>query len=250
MDPSAAIDEPTESPEPEVRRPLFVPRGLVVLASLWVFLSWILLFGFHPPVQPQAASYAPSIQMLLMLAGVGIAIGWPMLRLSGRPSAMPTAQAALDGLSIFVLLQVVIWPLRLVTSWTLARAIAVDAAIAAAIMLTAAILSVTQGCVSPRARAGGMLVAVALVLAPGAHMLIADVEPGQRAADTVWGRILTAPSAPALISRCAEPSTIDPSQADRGVLFRAFALGSAAWALALGAHALRPAARPRVSPED
>lgn len=229
----------TDAPE-TLERPLFVPRGLVVLASLWIFLSWVSLFGFHPPVQPQAASYAPSIQMLMMLIGVGIAVGWPMLRLSARPSSMPTAQAAIDGLSLFVLIQVVVWPLRLVTSWTLARAIAVDAAIAAAIMLTAAILSSTQGSRSPRTRATGMLASVLLVLAPLA------IDAG--ASDTAWGRILTAPSAPALISRCAEPSTVDPSQVDRGVLFRAFALASAAWAVALGVHALGPAAKTRVSP--
>lgn len=248
-DPSATATQAAEPPAadaPErLERPLFVPRGLVVLASIWIFLSWVSLFGFHPPVQPQAASYAPSIQMLMTLIGVGIAVGWPMLRLSARPSSMPTAQAALDGLSLFVLIQVVVWPLRLVTSWTLARAIAVDAAIAAAIMLTAAILSVTQGSRSPRVRAGGMLASVLLVLAP----LALGAGAGAGASDTAWGRILTAPSAPALISRCAEPSTIDPSQPDRGVLFRAFALASAAWAVALGVHALRPASGNRIFPE-
>jgi len=224
------------------KRPLFVPRGLVVLASIWIFLSWVSLFGFHPPVQPQAASYAPSIQLLMMLIGIGIAIGWPLLRLSARPSSMPTAQAALDGLSIFVLFQVVVWPLRLVTNWTIARAVAVDASIASAIMLTAAILSITQGSCSPRTRAGGMLAAVVLVLAPLAI--------GARASDSSWGRMLTAPSAPALIARCAEPSTIDPSQPDRGLLFRAYALASAAWAVALGVHALGPSAKSRVSPAN
>lgn len=247
MEEPAATTEPTARGEQSPGRLLFVPRGLVMLAALWIFLSWVSLFGFHPPVQPQAASYGPSIQMLMLLIGVGIAIAWPVLRLSGRPSAMPTAQAALDGLSIFVLLQVVVWPLRLVTNWTLARAIAVDAAIAAAILLTAAILSITQGKRSPKARAGGMLVAVVLVLAPVAHLMTARPVLGERAMDSAWGRILTAPSAPALLARCAEPSTIDPSQADRGMLFRAFALGSAAWALVIGVHALRPSAKPAAS---
>ena len=240
MDDTAATTAPSnESPQP-MERPLFIPRALVVLASGWVFFSWVLLFGFHPPVQPQAATYSPSIQMLMMLVGVGIAIGWPMLRLSGRPSSTPTAQAALDGLSIFVLLQVVVWPLRLVTSWTLARAIAVDAAIAASIMLTAGILASTQGSRSPRVRIAGMIVLVALVIAPTTALLIVpeDAATGSPSDSASWPH-LTALSAPALLSRCAEPSTIDPSHADRGVLFRAFALGSAAWAVALGVHAAR-----------
>ncbi len=247
MEDTAATTAPTDDASEPLERPLFIPRGLVVLASGWVFFSWVLLFGFHPPVQPQAASYSPSIQMLMMLVGVGIAIGWPMLRLSGRPSSMPTAQAALDGLSIFVLLQVVVWPLRLVTSWTLARAIAVDAAIAAAIMLTAGVLASTQGSRSPRVRTSGMLLLIALVLAPALAWLIAPAASrGEQDgvaptpdADSALSLILTAPSAPALLSRCAEPSTIDPSQLDRGVLFRAFALGSAAWAVAIGVYAAR-----------
>ena len=247
MEDTAATTAPIDDASVPFERPLFIPRALVVLASGWVFFSWVLLFGFNPPVQPQAASYSPSIQMLMMLIGVGIAIAWPMLRLSGRPSSMPTAQAALDGLSIFVLLQVVVWPLRLVTSWTLARAIAVDAAIAAAIMLTAGILASTQGSRSQRVRTAGMLVLVLLVLAPAIGAFVApaasrdattesDVEA---ASDSTLPLILTAPSAPALLSRCAEPSTIDPSHLDRGVLFRAFALGSAAWAVALGVYAAR-----------
>lgn len=240
MEDTAATTAPTEVASQPPERPLFIPRALVVLGSGWVFFAWVLLFGFHPPVQPQAASYSPSIQMLMMLIGVGIAVGWPMLRLSGRPSSKPTAQAALDGLSIFVLLQVVVWPLRLVTSWTLARAIAVDAAIAAAIMITAGVLASTQGSRSPRVRTAGMVVLVALVLAPAtARVILPDDGAAGPSSDSAPSLILTAPSAPALLARCAEPSTIDPSHEDRGVLFRAFALGSAAWAVALGVHAAR-----------
>ncbi len=72
-------DEHGDARHHDSARPLFIPRALVMLSSLWVFLCWILLFGFRPPVQPQAASYGPSIQMLFLLIGVGIAIGWPLL---------------------------------------------------------------------------------------------------------------------------------------------------------------------------
>lgn len=234
-----STDRPDASPTTTAPRPLFIPRGLVLLSSLWVFLSWVLLFGFHPPVQPQAASYGPPIQMLMMLIGVGIAVAWPLLRLSARPSAMPAAQAALDGISIFVLVQVVVWPLRLVTNWTLARAISVDAAIAASILLTTAILAASQGSSSARTRVCAMLVSVTLVLLPGVGVALTDAGDGGRDEDGFWRSVLTAPSAPALIARCAQPSTIDPDPADRGVLFRAFSLASAAWAVAIGIHAVR-----------
>lgn len=232
-------DRPDASPTTIAPRPLFIPRGLVLLSSLWVFVSWILLFGFHPPVQPQAASYGPPIQMLMMLIGVGIAVAWPLLRLSARPSAMPAAQAALDGLSIFVLVQVVVWPLRLVTNWTLARAISVDAAIAAAILLTTAILAASQGSASARTRACAMILSLTLVLLPAVGVALSESRDGGQGRGGIWATVLTAPSAPALIARCAQPSTVDPDPADRDLLFRAFSLASAAWAAAIGVHALR-----------
>jgi hypothetical protein len=198
-----------------------------MLSAGWIFASWIALFGFHPPVQPQAASYGPSIQLLFILLGVGIAIGWPLLRLSGRPSAVPVAQAALDGVSIFVLVQVVVWPLRLVTNWTLPRTIVVDAAIAAAIATTAAVLAASQGRPRPRSRMIAMVIGVSLVLLPwtlGALRLGPPVDAFLR--DTA-----TALSAPALLGRFTAPATLDPTDADRALALRAFACSTVAWVL-------------------
>lgn len=230
--PAAAHAEP-------FARDLFIPRGLVLLSSLWVFASWVTLFGLKPPVQPQAASYGPSIQVLFALTGVGIAVAWPLLRLSARPSAMPAGQAAIDAISVFVLLQVVIWPLRLVTNWTLARAIAVDTAIACAVMVTAALLALTQGSASRRARTLAMALAVGLVLLPGAL----DVARNAFGTDLGWlgsaQDLIDAASAPALLSRFSEPSTIDPSDGDRVLLFRAISLASACWAAVLAVHLVR-----------
>jgi hypothetical protein len=118
-DSSLQVAELVDSP-----RPLFVPRGLVVLSALWIFIAWVTLFGFSPPVQAQSSSYGPSIQLLFATIGVGIAIAWPMLRLAGRASSVPLTQSIFDGLAILVLLQVVLWPLRLVTAWSLSRTIA------------------------------------------------------------------------------------------------------------------------------
>jgi len=210
-----------------------------MLASGWVFVSWVLLFGFKPPVQPQASSYGPSIQILMALCGVGIGVAWPMLRLSGRPSSAPSAQAALDGVSVFMLLQVVVWPLRLVTSWTLARAIAVDGALAASIMLTAAILAMTQGSASRRTRTMAMVACVVCALLPGMALVVANfvppagplpgaVDASDSVADGPLRHLLEALSAPALAARFSEPSTLDPSPSDRILLFRAFAVAAAA----------------------
>ena len=225
-------DEHSDARHDDSARPLFIPRALVMLSSLWVFLCWILLFGFRPPVQPQAASYGPSIQMLFLLIGVGIAIGWPLLRLSARPSSAPFAQAAIDGISIFVLMQVVVWPLRLVTSWTLARAVAVDAALAAAIMLSAALLASTQSSPLPRRRTWSMVIAVALVLGPAMADILWNLVWEVDGASGVVATALSSLSAPSLLARFAQPSTIDPSPTDRALVFSAFFVATAIWVIA------------------
>ena len=225
-------DEHSDARHDDSARPLFIPRALVMLSSLWVFLCWILLFGFRPPVQPQAASYGPSIQMLFLLIGVGIAIGWPLLRLSARPSSAPFAQAAIDGISIFVLMQVVVWPLRLVTSWTLARAVAVDAALAAAIMLSAALLASTQSSPLPRRRTWAMVIAVALVLGPAMADILWNLVWEVDGASGVVATALNSLSAPSLLARFAQPSTIDPSPTDRALVFSAFFVATAVWVIA------------------
>ena len=225
-------DEHSDARHDDSARPLFIPRALVMLSSLWVFLCWILLFGFRPPVQPQAASYGPSIQMLFLLIGVGIAIGWPLLRLSARPSSAPFAQAAIDGISIFVLMQVVVWPLRLVTSWTLARAVAVDAALAAAIMLSAALLASTQSSPLPRRRTWAMVIAVALVLGPAMADILWNLVWEVDGASGVVATALSSLSAPSLLARFAQPSTIDPSPTDRALVFSAFFVATAIWVIA------------------
>ena len=219
---------PTSAP----MRPLFIPRGLVMLASGWVFASWLLIFGLRPPVQPQAASYGPNIQMLLVMIGVGIAIAWPLVRLSGAPSRAPLAQSAIDGISLLVLLQVVIWPLRLVTSWTLPRTVAVVAAAAAAIMLVAAVLALSMRARSGRTRAAWMAALCALALLPmaadAACALLPD-ESDSAACSAALSPWMLPWSAPALLARFSEPSTIDPGAAERAVLVRAFAFASAIW---------------------
>jgi len=180
-----------------------------------------------------------------------------LLRLSARPSAAPIAQAAIDGLSIFVLLQVVIWPLRLVTNWTLPRAVAIDTALGAAIVCTAGILAATQGASSRRTRTAGMALAVTVTLAPWIALAAVNLwasiggapqgaGPAPGLAETLAGALgaafadaLTAASAPTLLARFSEPSTIDPSDADRALVFRACALAMVAWAVALTLRFLR-----------
>jgi uncharacterized membrane protein len=230
--------------------PLLVPRGLVVLAALWIFLSWILLFGIRPPVQPQAASYGPSLEILFVSIGVGVAIGWPLLRLSARPSRAPILQAMLDGLSLVVLVQVVVWPLRLVTSWTLTRTLCVIGAFAAAVAITAALLGAVQGSRSARRRTVGMLASACAALLPFALAVAAEwfapsAEPSFGDPSTVeaesrgWLDALVPVSAPMLLGRFASPTPLDPPSADLAILRTALVVAIVAWTVLLTARVRR-----------
>ena len=243
-------DRGTTAPPDDGMQPLTVPRGLVVLAALWIFLSWVILFGIRPPVQPQSASYGPTLEILFVSIGVGVAIGWPLLRLSARPSRTPILQAALDGLALVVLVQVVVWPLRLVTSWTLTRTLCVIGALAAAVALTAAILGAVQGPRSQRRRTAGMAVAAVAALLPFALAVVAEwfaptAEPSFGNPGSVvtesrgWLDAIVPVSAPALLGRFAAPTPLDPPSTDLAILRTALVVAVVAWTVLLTARVRR-----------
>lgn len=219
-------------------RPLVVPRGLVVLAALWVFFAWILIFGWKPPIQPQAASYGSSIQLLFTIVGLGTSVAWPLARLSARPSSAPRLQALFDAVAILVLLQVVVWPLRLVTNWTLPRAIALDLSLAASVAITAALLAASQGSRRPRLRTIAMGAAVALAILPP---LVARVTGSDTEAF-----LPLAVSGPALLGRLAAPVPLDPGPVEHALIEAAVAAAAAGWCvvaiLAIRARSSRGAA--------
>lgn len=240
-----AMHDRTE-PESDVAaspdRPLFVPRGLVVLTALWIFGAWIALFGFHPPVQAQSASYGPSISLLFATIGVGIGIGWPMLRLSGRASAAPLAQALFDILAIVVLLQVVLWPLRLVTSWSLDRTVHLVLAAAISTVSVGALASLGSGSRSERTRTITMMFLVSLALGPAAFRVLAHLAAllgFTSIASLETPPALVAASVPALLAEFAAPLPLTTSTED-AILLRHASVGCA---VALGLAALAALSR-------
>jgi hypothetical protein len=262
---ASAAEEDTLPP----MRPLFVPRGLVMIAAIWVFLSWVLLFGLRPPIQPQAASYGPTLELLFISIGVGVAIGWPLLRLSARPSRAPIGQALFDAMALILLMQVVIWPLRLVSNWTIPRMWLIMASLGAAIAITGALLAAIQGSTNRAARTRAMALAVAIALAPlGVRLVgelaspsgspIFDVSPSSASTDATnlqtpppaWTGLVEqlAPlSGPVLLGRASAPMPLDPSDREWSVLRRAGLIILCGWvaAVLLAARSRRAAIRPQ-----
>lgn len=126
---------------PRSSPPLLLPRGLIFFAALWLIASWIIALGWRTPVQPSSASYTPGVRLMLLCVTIGLMIGWPLLRLSQTRHWHVIAQVWLDLLVLLGLLQVVIWPLRLVTTWSTWRTAALDATMAGWLLLAGAVVA-------------------------------------------------------------------------------------------------------------
>jgi hypothetical protein len=116
------------------------PRGLVVGASVWIAVSWIVLMGTSPPLQPTSLSYTPAVRMMIQTMLVLTIIAWPLVRLSCGPRTRPVLSAMLDTIALLVLWQIVLWPMRLVTTWPVERLLAVDAEVVASCVLVGAVI--------------------------------------------------------------------------------------------------------------
>jgi len=149
------------------------PRGLMMLATLWLAASWLLLIGVRPPVQAQSASYTPGVRMMLLSMAVGLSVAWPLLRLSGPMRPRPAMQALLDLVVLLCLIQVVLWPLRLVTPWPVTRAFSLDLCLAGWGLAFAAIVAAGSG-PGPQGRLGirrTLSMVAAMALAAGVPLV-------------------------------------------------------------------------------
>jgi len=144
--------------------PLVLPRGLIFLASLWLVGSWLITIGLRTPIQPVSASYTPSVRMMLLCVMIGLMIGWPLLRLSQRTVAHPVGQTLLDLVVLLALTQVVVWPLRLVTPWSITRTAAIDLTMMSWVVLAGAIVASAVGSDRAGVRSLAMLACLGLCL--------------------------------------------------------------------------------------
>ncbi len=128
-------------PHAPARPPLLLPRGLLLFTTLWLIGSWLISFGPRTPVHPSSATYTPSVQLMTLCITIGLMVGWPMLRLSQRSTAWPIRLTILDMFTLFALVQIVIWPMRLITNWPPERTAAIDATITGWLLLVGAIIA-------------------------------------------------------------------------------------------------------------
>ncbi len=144
---------------------LVLPRGLILLASVWLIVSWLVTMGLRAPVEASSASYTPGVRVMLVSVTVGLMIGWPLLRLSQPMVAFPVQRVVLDLVVLVSLVQVVLWPLRLVTPWTTARTALIDATMVGWAVLAGAFVASALGSSRGGPRTLGMAVCVAMCIA-------------------------------------------------------------------------------------
>ena len=131
----------TSSPETDQYPPVAVPRSLVFLASGWLFGSWVLAVGLRPPIQPSSLVFEPSARLFLASIVLGILVAWPLLRLSGPRQPRSRIATGLDLISLVVLIQIVLWPLRLMTSWSVEQTALIDALLVGWVILGGAFIA-------------------------------------------------------------------------------------------------------------
>lgn len=121
-----------------------LPRGLIFLASLWLIGSWQLSLGGIAPIQPTSTAYVPGVRMMVQCLAIGVIVAWPLLRLSEAPCSWSVRRSLVDLIALVALVQIVIWPLRLVTPWSIARLVAIDLTLVSWMAIVGAIIAISS----------------------------------------------------------------------------------------------------------
>ena len=145
----------------------------MIMWCLWLMASWAINHDFNAPV--------PAARWMIFSAWVGMAVVWPTWRLSvaqgrrqaGRQSWPLSLSILLDWLNLNLVLQAVIWPLRLTTGWTIGQTIWLCIAIASWSLLVAAV--VAWGVRTQRGGRRTAAMIVCLILLLGEPVLIACI---------------------------------------------------------------------------
>lgn len=208
-----------------------LPRGLILLASAWLFFSWIASMGIHPPLLAATSSYTPAVRLMLFSSAVGALIAWPLLRLCQAPSPAPWRDTLLDMVVVLGMLNMVLWPLRLVTPWPPLRMGAIQLMIGLGVLTVGAVLVVATGSTRRWLRSAAMVVVLLLSLGSIAWRLVA---PEQSAPfPSVFGGPLEA------LLALATSGGAPPTANDRAAIQGAIGVTMVAWSVALVITALR-----------
>ncbi|MSQ90695.1 MAG: hypothetical protein EXS01_04780 [Phycisphaerales bacterium] len=140
-------------------------RGLVIVAGVWFVASIGGALGTQLPIHLSPSSMTPAIHVVVATCLAGMLVVWPLVRLSQPTIPQAIARTAVDALTLACLWQLVLWPLRLATPWTIDRTLSVD--LLALSSLAAALGFVAAGSAWPHALSRSLAMIGCLVIAVG-----------------------------------------------------------------------------------
>jgi hypothetical protein len=151
-----------------LHQPSLTSRGLVVGWCAWLLISWVLNLIIDGPTSitgpsgerlVEADGFVPSVRGLLESMAFGLLLVWPAWRLSEPDGRWPGRRVIADLVPLLLVIQVVLWPLRLVMPWSITQTALIDATLAA--WAAAAAMCVWVGLLvdTGAARAAAMLAA-------------------------------------------------------------------------------------------
>lgn len=214
-----------------------LPRGLILLASLWLFCSWLGSMGVHPPLHVATSSYTPSVRIMLLSSAVGAIVAWPLVRLCAARCAAPILATWLDLAVVLGMFNMVLWPLRLVTPWPVTRMALLMSIVCLWIVAIGGIVATARGSGRGWVRALAMMLVLACSLGAITARMIGV--PGMPEFPSSLGGPVEA------ILAVTTSGGAPPTVSERGALEIAASAALLAWAVALATAAIRARGRGR-----
>lgn len=137
----------------------------VLLIGTWLAAMWL-----DSPV--------PSARWLMLTALMGLMLVWPAARLGEDRWRMSPAAVAVEWLCLVLVLQAVVWPLRIISGWRMDQTVWLDGAVLAWSFLSAAVVALGMQFRSGMGRTAAMVVCVLLVLGEPMALALAAVVRG------------------------------------------------------------------------
>jgi hypothetical protein len=147
-----------------------LPRGLIILCCLWICGAWILAVGPREQLNSGTDDHAEGLRLFTVTLMLGITIAWPMARLLLERFDAPIRQTGLDCIVLICSVEVTLWPLRLLSEWSVDRTLTITNILVGWILLIGAFVCLGTG--SPSLRLRITMLAGLILLTTCAPLLI------------------------------------------------------------------------------
>ena len=101
--------------------------------------------GPRGPLNAVSDDHAEGLRLFSVTLMLGITIAWPMARLLLQRFTAPIRQTALDCIVLIRSVEVTLWPLRLLSEWSVDRTLSITNILAGWILLVGAFIALAAG---------------------------------------------------------------------------------------------------------